>query len=104
MLPRVPLFQTEGWSQSLAAGTDPYAANRCCHCHAPTRPNAARICLTRTDDGEWWVVAPGATVLDDERQLGDPHFTLPVGVKCLRDHPEFRLGLVANESPAREGC
>lgn len=92
---RIPLFQTDEWTRSLDAGADPYAADRCCRCHRPVGPDAMRLMLTRTNDGEWWVVHRDAPVRDDERQLGDPHFVLPIGEECLKAHPEFRLGRVA---------
>lgn len=95
---RVRLDQADSWFGSLREGNDPFAEDRCCVCHRPVRPDAERIMLTRIADGEWWVVAPGAPVLEDERQLGDPHFALPIGPECLHEWPEYRVGLVGGAS------
>jgi hypothetical protein len=89
---RIPLLQTDAWSRSIDAGGDPYDPGRCCVCHRPVITGDPRIWVTRTNDGEWWVVAPDAPVRHDERHLGDPHFTLPIGPDCLRRNPGYAIG------------
>jgi len=98
---RLPFVQSPRWRTGKDENGDAYADNRCCYCYRPTGPDAARLWLTRDDSGEWYVVASDAPVLDDERQLGAPHFTLPVGPDCLRKHPEWAFGVVAGAAPPR---
>lgn len=72
-----------------------YNRSRCSYCCRSLKPSARAYALnlTRTDDGLWWVVEPDAPVLHDEKQLGDPHFRLPIGADCLKRHPEFLIGV-----------
>jgi len=103
--PRIRLVQSASWSASVDKGADPYASNRCCVCHRLVLDwFSQKLTVTRTNDGEWWVVARDAPVLEDERQLGAPHFTLPIGNECLRQHPEYRFAIAADARQGAEGA
>ena len=90
---REAFWQSDNWHKATAGTVDPYSPHHCAKCGRRTGPDAARIWLTRTNDGEWWAVAPDASVRDDERQMGDPHFALPIGPECIADHPELKFAL-----------
>lgn len=100
---RVRFEQSDEWHRAFEGQLtgSVYADDRCCYCYRPTRAVAKRIMLTRTNDGEWWAVHPLASVRDDERHMGDPHFALPIGPDCLRAHPEFRFAIVGTATGDR---
>lgn len=98
---RVPLEQSVYWSRSLDDGNCPYDDSRCCYCHRPTTPESPRLRTARTNDGAWFVVGPtvdlsAAEWRDFQTQIDGSRAAtvLPIGPECLRQHPEFRVGLV----------
>jgi hypothetical protein len=96
---RLPFVQSDEWNQRNGLGPnttqDIYSDSNCCYCFRKTRPDAQRLAMIRTHDGEWWLIAPTAPVRPDEWD----RFSLPVGPDCLRNHPEWRFAL-AVEDPA----
>jgi hypothetical protein len=88
---RLAFHQTTAWT-----GDNAYSDRHCCHCGKPTRPDAKRLEMSRTDDGEWWLCRPGSTALANEGQLN--RFTLPVGPDCLRKHPQWRPAVTNEDS------
>jgi hypothetical protein len=63
-------------------------------CFRKTRPDAQRLVMIRTHDGNWWLIAPTAPIRSDELD----RFWLPVGPDCLRSHPEWRFALTTERS------
>lgn len=96
---RLSFVQSDEWNQRNGLGPnttqDIYSDSNCCYCFRKTRPDAQRLAMIRTHDGEWWLITPTAPVRSDEWD----RFSLPVGPDCLRNHPEWRFAL-AVEDPA----
>lgn len=81
--------QAKSWNPQ--GGPGPYSQKHCCFCSKPVSTKAPRLWIVRTSDGEWWLVPPGHVATEDD--FGDGVFSLPIGSKCLRDHPEFMFAL-----------
>jgi len=86
---RLVFNQADTWGQQ---GDDVYSQEQCCYCGKRVRKDAKRLCLARTEDGEWWLVEPGYKPGPDDMD-GYGMFTLPVGPDCLRKHPEWRFAV-----------
>lgn len=86
-------FQTSSWCQTHS----PYSLNHCCRCGKPTGEDPAYLNLTRTADGNWWMIAPGSPVLRDEgmdainRNTTRERVRLPIGAECLKACPKWAI-------------
>jgi hypothetical protein len=96
---RLPFVQSDEWESRKSLGPnvtqDIYSVSNCCYCFRKTRPDAQRLVMIRTHDGEWWLIAPTAPIRADELD----RFWLPVGPDCLRNHPEWRFALTKERTP-----
>lgn len=92
---RVAFFQAKSWPGPCG---DAYSQENCCYCGRPVRVDAARLCLTRTSDGEWWAVDPSYVPIPDEVQGGGV-FTLPIGPDCLRRQKQLRFAVAPRQPP-----
>jgi hypothetical protein len=98
---RLFFLQSDRWQRTVDGGTGVYDEKRCCYCCRPVRPDAVRLRVARTNDGEWWLVASAADLStpewkDFQRQVDGSYgpTLLPIGPDCLRQHPEFEIGRV----------
>ena len=88
----VILNQADSWYRKNGSS---YNHHHCCHCYKPTTKNSKWILVTRDESGEWFVVAPDSPLLPREGMGGIvERVPLPIGSKCLKEHPEYSIGLV----------
>jgi hypothetical protein len=99
---RLPFVQSDEWESrsTISRGgvqvtRDIYSESNCCYCFRETRPDAQKLAMIRTHDGNWWLIAPTAPIRSDEWD----RFWLPVGPDCLRNHPEWRFALTKERLP-----
>jgi len=88
---RVVLWQAKSWDRAIRDHSA-YSDQHCCFCGRETKPDAVRLRVVRTNDGEWWVKPIGESALPDEKDFGE--CPLPIGPECLRKHPEFKIGII----------
>lgn len=80
-----------------------YDETVCAYCGRPVRSDADRLRTARTNDGAWWLVSADVDLnavewRDFQTWPGGSRIPtiLPIGPDCLRQHPEFRVGLVGD--------
>lgn len=100
MSARLLFLQSDHWQRAIDGGSGVYDETLCCYCCRPVRPDATRLRTARTNDGEWWLVPSTTDLTTDEwrdfqtQADGSRAPTLlPIGPDCLRQHPEFEIGL-----------
>ncbi len=91
---RTVFYQAPSWDQRQHCA---YSDAHCCYCGREVKPDAPKLMLSRTNDGEWWLCDPGEPPMLDEVNFGG-RFALPVGIGCLKRHPEWRFALVTKKS------
>jgi hypothetical protein len=93
---RARLDQTSTWDPQTHGA---YAKDHCCRCGRKLVGWHALLCVTRTDDGEWYVVDPESAPFPDEgmdlvnRGTIRDRTLLPIGPECLRACPELVIGI-----------
>jgi hypothetical protein len=103
---RLPFVQSDEWESrntisrggGIRVTQDIYSDSNCCYCFRKTKPDAQRLSMIRTHDGNWWLIAPAAPIRSDEWD----RFWLPVGPDCLRSHPEWQFALTTKWSEGGE--
>lgn len=104
---RCELIQSPQWLAGKRSSLCPYSPDHCCHCSRPVGSKPVWILTTRDRFGGWWVVRPDSPSWPDEGldpavigTSGD-RTRLPIGITCLKKHPEYRIGLI--DSPRKDG-
>lgn len=88
---KIVFNQAESWGRHPYC-FDCYSQTDCCFCGKPVKPGFSQLRLSRTSDGEWWLVSEDFQPSEDD--FGDRIFYLPVGPNCLRKHPEWKFAVV----------
>lgn len=96
---RLSFVQSDEWESRTSLGPnasqDIYSVSNCCYCFRKTKPDAQKLVMIRTHDGNWWLIVPTAPIRSDELD----RFWLPVGPDCLQNHPEWRFALATERIP-----
>ena len=87
------------FNQALSWGdVDVYSMKHCCYCGKELKGKFSLLCLSRTNDGEWWA-CDSKSEESDEKDYG--RFVLPIGNGCLKNHPEFKFAVVKDKKVRR---